>query len=73
MIHELGMSDLRHSWFEDEDGFMVSDWEMATDWDHRGRPVSWRLLQTDEPADARVLAQLLYAAAQSLRSVYEGV
>lgn len=71
MIHELSTSDLRHSWYEDQDGFMVSDWEMATGWDDRGHPVSWRRLRTDEPGDARVLSHLLYAAARTLRGVLE--
>lgn len=67
MIHELATADLRHSWFEDADGYMVSDWEVATRWDQSGRPIAWRRLRTEEAADARVLSHLLHAAARTLR------
>ena len=65
MMHELGTSDLRHSWFEDADGYMVSDWEIATAWDIAGRPTRWRRLSAEEPEDRRVLSELLHAAARS--------
>jgi len=67
MIHELSISDLRHSWFDDADTFMVSDWELATGWDRRGRATAWRRLCTEHAADRLLLTRLLYSAAGSLR------
>ena len=67
MFHELSISDLRHTWFDDNDGFMVSDWEIATAWDPRGRPTQWRRLRTEDPSDRGVLTHLLYAAAKATR------
>jgi hypothetical protein len=67
MIHELCPNDLRHSWFDDADGYMVSDWELATAWDTRGCPTRWRRLRPEEPGDRQVLSHLLRSAARRLR------
>ena len=68
LFHELLPSDLRHSWFDDPDGFMISDWELAIAWDGRGRPTHWRRLCPEEPADRMILCQLLHTAARRLRN-----
>jgi hypothetical protein len=67
LIHELLPSDLRHTWFDDADGFMVSDWELAIEWDRSGRPTHWRRLRPERPADRQILSQLLRTAAHRLK------
>lgn len=59
-------SDLRHAWYEDQDGYMVSDWEVATMWDDLGRPLQWRRLCTDRPEDTQVLSRILHTALADL-------
>ena len=61
--HDVAISDLRHTWLEDSDGYMVSDWEIATTWDAAGRPTQWRRLCTDRLEDTQTLSHILHAAA----------
>jgi hypothetical protein len=68
LIHELLPSDLRHSWFDDPDGYMISDWELAIEWDRSGHPTHWRRLRPEEPADCQILSHLLRTAARRLRN-----
>jgi hypothetical protein len=43
------------SYWSNEDGYLVSGWELAIAWDDGGKPTAWRPLDPANPEDERLL------------------